>query len=108
MIRERQAEAEPAQGSASGGDLRPDFREAEGESRPCYFPKASSLVHGISTHLFEKTCVTAGRNSQKDRAILKEMGVTLRELVFHCRYGLPSNIIQNRYYVCQRGVLSCP
>ena len=44
---EQTAEAELAQGSASGGDLRPDFREAEGESRPCYFPKASSLVHGI-------------------------------------------------------------
>ena len=45
---EQTAEAELAQGSASGGDLRPDFREAEGESRPCYFPKASSLVHGKS------------------------------------------------------------
>ena len=44
---EQTAEAELAQGSASGGDLRPDSREAEGESRPCYFPKASSLVHGI-------------------------------------------------------------
>ena len=36
---------------------------------------ASSLVHGISTHLFEKTYVTARRNSQKDRGILKKMGV---------------------------------